>query len=242
MMRKISKFSVVLTLMTSLLWSGCINLKVVRGDGKRLNKTYALANFTAIKINGTYNVTLVQGNTNEVRVVGDGNIIPIVKVESKDNVLNISTSQPFLSDSGINIFVTFSELKNITISGAMILNSQQKLAFDKLTLTDDGASIVNLEMNCVALTLESKGNTTYNLSGATVDLNVDISGSSVLNSKNLLADKAIITTDGSTVCNVNVLTSIDVTAKGTSEVNYYGTPEVSIKKGNTAYVNKVFYE
>lgn len=242
MVRNTNKYWLTLFIITALFLSACVNYKAVKGDGKRESKTYSLHDFSALKINGTYNVTLVQGNTNEVRVEGDNNIIPVINVNLKNDELNISSAQPYLSDSGVNIIITFKELKNISISGAMLLKSQQKLAFDNLSFKDDGASIINLDMNCVSLTIESKGSSTYDLTGATVDFSVGVSSASILNCKNFPADKATINADGSAVCTVNVLTSMEVTAKGTSEVNYYGTPEVAIKKGNTAYVNKVFYE
>ena len=222
--------------------AACVNFESVKGSGHRISKVYPLKDFTDIKIEGTYNVELMQGSSDNVRVESDDNIIPVVKVESKNQELHILASQPFLSDSGVNIVITVKNLKSLTTVGAMNLKSSQKLALDHFTLKDEGASIINMDLNCVSLTVESNGSSTVNLLGATVDFDVEVKGSSVINSKNLITDNAIVLANGSTICNVNVLSSLNITAKGTSEVNYYGTPEVSIKKSNSAYVNKVFNE
>lgn len=189
--------------------------------------------FSKIKANGSVNVELVQGTTSGVHIDGPTDMIEKVKTELNGDVLEISGG-----DDKTKVIVTAPAFTGISTNGAVNVKSQGKLTGERLKIETTGAVDVDLDVDITEIDVVATGASDVKLTGKTQSLSAEISGASDLKAYGLEAEHARLMVSGSSDANVNVKTSIDANASGSSDVRYIGNPvNKTINKSGTADVS-----
>lgn len=189
--------------------------------------------FSKVKVNGSVNVELVQGTANGIHLEGPTDLIEKVKTELEGDLLIINGGDP-----KVKVIVTAPSFRSINTTGAVNLKSQGKLTGEDLRVETSGAVDVDLDVEVTTIDVVATGASDVKLTGKTQSLSAEISGASDLKAYGLEADQARLNVSGSSDANVNVKTTIDANASGSSDVRYLGNPvNKTINKSGTADVH-----
>lgn len=176
----------------------------VKGSGNVVTETRDISGFKALDVSGVFNVEIVAQKEFSVQIEADDNLIPLIKTEVNDGVLEISTEERIKSSSKMTIRISAPDIEKIQASGVA-----------KVSLT---------ELKNAALKIDTSGASKVTVAGETRDLNIEVSGASKIEAANLNSVNADIEASGASKVSVNVTGDLKADCSGASKVTYGGTP------------------
>jgi hypothetical protein len=218
--------SVILFMGISGFSSGCNHLSGVNGDGKVTKETRAVSSFDAIEVSGAFKVYLKQGNTEELIVEADDNILPVIRTEVRGNTLVIDTRKPISHVTSMNVYITFKDLKKAELSGAVDIITESKLNLNEFGLHTSGASDTKMELSAKKLVLDCSGASKLKLTGSATDVSADLSGACDIYAYDLLTENFILDMSGAGKAQINVSKKISAEISGAGSVRYKGSPTI----------------
>jgi hypothetical protein len=203
----------------------------LNGSGKAVTEERAVGQVTEIVHSGIGNVEITSGDTPQLRITADDNILPLIESKNRNGKLVLRTK------SGVSIHpvtpityaLSLQQLDNVTVSGTGNIQATG-LTSDKLTITLSGAGNAMLnDVKCKTLILNISGVGKTTLTGATEKLVVRLSGAGNVEATGLKA--ATVETQISGVGHAKVWATDELKAKvsGAGGIQYKGSPRIEQK-------------
>jgi len=215
-------------LLAFLIITSC-NVIGERGSGNVIRSERKVPSFNAIDVSGAFDVTLAQGTSQSVIIEADDNLMDLIRTEVRGNTLVIETKKPIFHSKSLKVFLTFTDLKSIDISGAVDIQSQGKLNLADLSFSGSGASDTKLDLGVQKLSVDCSGGSKLRLSGSAKDVVVDVSGAVDLFAFDMPAETYTISISGAGKAEISVSKSLNVDISGAATVHYKGNPEKNIQ-------------
>jgi hypothetical protein len=138
--------------MVVILFSHCKKPGCIGKAGPISTHTRNLSSFNALMISDNINVTLVQGDKEEIEINAPNNIIPNITADVKENVLTIANNAGCRwmrnADEKINVRVYFKELARLDYKGSGLIQNVDTLRLPSLHIESvDGAGEINLTLD-----------------------------------------------------------------------------------------------
>ena len=188
-----------------------------------------LGSFTSLEVSSGIDVYLSQGNTNSVEIEADNKSFKDLIVEVDGDALVIKIDRNFMdwfaSHGSIKAYVSFRDLKEISLSGGCDLKGQGDLTFKNLRLRASGGSDINMALKANELEAESSGGSDVKLAGYAAKFHGSASGGSDMKAEQLETEDAEVSASGGSDVDIRVNHSLKASASGGSDVYYYGDPE-----------------
>ncbi len=193
----------VLVLLGGCHWGGL--REGTSGSGKTKVEKRSLSGFKAVNVSGAYEVEIVAQKEAGVELEGDDNLLPLVRTEINNGVLDIFNERPFSTRNAIRVRISAPQLDAVSTSGASdIVVSNVKS--DDFNLSTSGAS--NLKVSGEARTFA-----------------LEMSGAGEVDAKDLRSEKVSVNSSGAAEATVYATEDLYVSASGAGTVNYYGDPK-----------------
>lgn len=210
-----------------LALSGCAEDCVV-GTGQAEQRTLAVAPFTAIEVEGSIDVIIEKGTSQEVVVEAPAALIPLLKTEVRDGKWTISTTKCWTSMGTFVVHITTPLINNIDLEGSGSATAADVFGAGDIQLSSSGSGAITLN-NVVAkkIVVEADGSGTVNISGTCAQLSASLSGSGDFNGKGLTANTADISSEGSGNASITAITTLEASVQGSGTISYAGKPNVS---------------
>jgi len=206
----------------TILITACLYLNSYAQMEKR-----ELEDFSVLKMRNAVELILVQGDKNEIEIVGAYvESFPNIKTEVTNGVLSIYTEGKVKWDKNINVYLTYKELKGIELSGASELSGLSTITAEQFYLKGSGATKTDLNMLVGELAINFSGASEIKLGGNADNFKVNLSGASNLKAADFVAKNVEIDVSGASDIKVNATESISGKATGASNVNVKGSPSV----------------
>jgi hypothetical protein len=199
------------------------------GSGNLIKQDRKVSSFNGIEVSGAFNVMLTQGTTNSVTVEADDNLMDLIKTEVRGNILVIDNKKPISGSKSLKVYITFTELKSIDLSGAVEVSSQNKLTLADLSISGSGSSDCKLDMDVQKLGIDCSGGSKLKLSGSAKDVNLDASGAVDLLAFDFPAENYKVEISGAGKAEINVSKELNVEISGAGNVRYKGNPTKNIQ-------------
>jgi len=199
------KAFIVISILIAVTSIGCNGLGV-KGSGILKDEERSVENFDKIDISGYYEVRISLGKHNSFKILGDDNLIPLVKSEINGNTLHIWNKKNISPRRHIRIEIVTESLEGISSSGASkILLKNYK--GDELTIKGSGAG-------------------SFNLSGEVETLNAELSGAVNLRADDLVANEVFVEISGASDADVYAKDELHAEISGVGNIEYSGNPKV----------------
>ena len=139
----------------------------IKGSGNLITKEIPVKSFDQLISSGVYSLLLSQGNTEQVKIEADDNLMDLVIVENEGSKLTIRMKKDanYSSKNKMKVYVTFKKLKSMDLSMVGETSSEESLTFDKLSLNNASVGSVNLDMAVHDFHMENSSVGTVKLSG-----------------------------------------------------------------------------
>ncbi len=207
------KIRFVLLISLLILLAACqtteVPIETVAGSGAVITEARAVVGFSGVQINMGADLVLTQGDTENLEIEADNNLMPYILTEVRGNVLvietpdnvNLAPSQP------IQVRMAFEELNAINV-------------FGRSNITAD-------DLNLEALELHFEGSGSTRLTGQVARQTIFIRGQATLNNMELDTAHTRVEISGSGTVEVNASDTLDVRIAGMGFVYYTGSPQIT---------------
>ncbi|WP_143305043.1 head GIN domain-containing protein [Chitinophaga vietnamensis] len=214
----------------------------VKGSGNVIKEERKISSFHRLKVDGSMNVELSQGDTKAV-VEADDNIVPVIELVNDGNgtlTVRFKRNTSISTHHDITVYLTSNEVDDIALAGSGDLKFNNKFSSKedvKISLT--GSGNVNGAIAAPAVKASISGSGNIHISGETRDVNVSIAGSGDFFGEELMAENASVKIMGSGDARVHASVKLDAKIAGSGDVKYKGTPQVSSSVAGSGTVQKI---
>ncbi|TAM98870.1 MAG: DUF2807 domain-containing protein [Chitinophagaceae bacterium] len=201
----------------------------ITGNGNIQSQMRETGSFHKIDCSGTFHVFLTQGNSTQVKVETDENLLPYVITEVNGNTLDLKIKKEVSPNpsKSINVYVTLPELDALNVSGVCKVQSQNILQSDHLKINVSGTADMDLKLSTGSLTTSISGTAKMNLQGKASSSKLSISGSGNVTADDLATDNTEAHISGMGKLHVNAQKELTVSVSGMGKVWYKGNPAVN---------------
>jgi hypothetical protein len=225
MKKLLKKMSLTLVALT-MVFSSTVNAQFwgTKGNGIVKKQDREIGSFSAISSSSGIDVYLRQGDKESVTVEADENLLDLIVTRIKGDKLVIKTEDPIRRAKKLNVYVTFVNVNEISVSSGSDLESSHPLKFEDLDISVSSGADAELELKAINLTCSVSSGADANLSGTANSFYGKASSGSDLRAADLKAKicKAKASSGGDV--SVYAIESIEASASSGGDVNYYGEP------------------
>lgn len=191
------------------LFNFSLNFGGVHGSGNVVSEKRGLSGFKAVDVGGVFQIEITSQKEFGVEVEADDNLLPLIKTEVRNGILNIETERKLSSSNPLRVRISAPDIDKLEVSGA--------------------ANVILNDLKNSGLSVDSSGASKIKISGETEKLTVDVSGATKVDAESLTAENATVDARGASHVNVNVTGQLRSDASGASKIVYSGSP-VSVEK------------
>jgi len=200
--------------------------KTIKGDGHIKKETRSVAGFSSLSSHGPINVKIQQGQSDQIEVEADENLLPYIETKVEDGKLVVQTKKNvnLKTTSKMVVYVSMTTIKSLQLSGSGDIET---------TGNFEGAERSQI-------LLSGSGNIHFS-SGAFKDVDFAVSGSGNIMAKGGSANGVSVSISGSGNIYVSDITAQNVEVK----ISGSGNTKVSADKSLTAKISgsgNVFYK
>lgn len=174
-------------------------------EGDRVTKTYEISDFTKLDVSNAFEITVKVGGKASLKITGDENILPYIRVKNKENELEIGFENNRHNIGNILVEITVENLESVDLSGACKIKVE-------------GISTDSFE-------LDMSGSSSGELSGKVKKFEIDLSGATKLDASQLISEAVEIEASGASNAEIYAVSSVDAETSGASNITIYGDPE-----------------
>jgi hypothetical protein len=207
--------------------SGNAQWKKIKGNGKIVTEKITTASYDEINVSGFFDVVLVSGTEGAINIKGEENVLPLIKMEVKDNVLKIYTEKNINISTKENITITipFEQISFVSLSGSGDIKTKNTIVATNFKAKLSGSGDMNLDVKATNFEVNISGSGDVVLTGSSENFTSKISGSGDVNAADLITKKANLTISGSGDMKVNCSESLYARVSGSGDIEYKGNPQ-----------------
>ncbi len=202
----------------------------IQGNGSIKKQTRELAHFTGVSLSLPGSMELRLGNSENITIETDDNLLPMIESVIENGVLKIRPVKrnAQLHTRHLKITVNARDIDRLALGGSGSIDADalrgKKLQFD---LGGSGSiSVKGMESDAVSINVGGSGNLKSG-TGNAGSLSVSIGGSGDVDVGQVRSKDASVSVAGSGEAVVWATNDLNVTIAGSGDVNYYGDPKVN---------------
>ena len=235
-----------------------LKARPIKADSSKISSEQRdLKGFSAIEVDGSLDVILVQG-TNELVTVNapDEKIFKYIKTEVHGGVLKIyieknnefnwgnwghfNARNPGERPNKIMVEVRITEIKSIQASVSSNIYFKNSINCKNLNLDISGSASVSGMIKAKSISGSIHASGSVNFSGRSDDVNLTVSGSAVFNANNLLTNNITIDLQGSSTASIIATHIIIAHLNGNSNLTYTGSAnQIELYKTGNSIVKRI---
>jgi hypothetical protein len=206
-------------------------------------ETRQLEDFSTIAVSGNAEMVLVQGDTPQVVIEADPEVMEHLKVEVKNGHLELGLhwwlGMIFIAWKPVKYTVTYRQIEALTVSGSVKVRAAHIEAPQfKFVLSGSGTFVIE-KLTTETLHATISGSGTLDFSGTVRRQDLHISGSAKVEAWALDSQSASVRVSGSGDLMLKVSNDLDVSISGSGSVRYMGSPRVNQSISGSGSVKQV---
>jgi hypothetical protein len=223
-------FFILIGIALVLPWS-CRNIcgddDSIYGSGVVMEEVREVDSFHSVEIWGSCDLYFVKGATQELRIITDDNILPLILTWVRhDGTLIIESKGSYTSSVGVKVYVSMMEIRGFVISGSGSITGESPFSPRELHLMIAGSGSMHMNVRAQKVWSSIAGSGNLHLAGGAEYHNVTIAGSGNLEALDFLVSCYTIQIPGSGECRIHVEDVLNVVIAGSGNVYYRGYPSV----------------
>ena len=188
-----------------------------------------LSGFNAVNVAGPFDVDIIQGSTESVKVEAPSDVMDRILTEVNGGVLKIYNKHDNWNwgdfwghHKKILVHVTIKDINSINISGSGDVSFREGITANSLKLHISGSGDMTGKLNAKTLESSITGSGDMKLSGNAESSTVSVVGSGDFTARNLLTVSSAVRVSGSGDAEINASDKVDAAVNGSGDVRYTG--------------------
>lgn len=184
------------------------------------------SDFEGLKVSQGITVYLSQGNSVDLSVEADENIIDLLVTEVKGDVLHIYFDKNVSRAKAKNVYLTMNKIEKIKTSSGAHVRSEHDLSAKSLELSCSSGSSMKIEVDAQEISGSTSSGADMRISGSSNSFKGDASSGSQIHARDLKTNKSNV--DVSSGAGIYIYAQEELTAHASSGgyVNYDGEPKI----------------
>lgn len=204
------------------------------------NEERMLQPFDKLDVAGDVKVFLTKGAEEKAKVVASGIELSDVIVTVNGKTLRIELSRGIHKDANVEVWVTYKEMRDISVSSSGRLSLQNALEGDKVVLNANTNGVIDAELKLTTVDVTVNNGGTIRLNGKTGSVDAKVSTKGILSALELKSDSTYVQVGTAGTAKVFAANLLDANVKLGATLTYSGSPkQKSIKSGIGTTVNEV---
>jgi len=194
------------------------------GNGNMETKKIDVDNFDEVSVYGNYSIFLEQSDQPGLTLTADENLMKYIEASVNGSKLEIESTKNIKSDEGLELYITYKELKELEVGGASSIENEGILRGKSFNLDMSGAGSVemNVELEQLSLTISGAGSVKFK--GVVEEQDIDMSGAGEYGAEDLRSQICKISISGVGGADVNVEQKLVGEVSGVGGITYFGNP------------------
>jgi hypothetical protein len=197
-----------------------------------------LNSFDKLKVSSEVKLFLSKGNEDKVKIVTTG--IDPTEVETIINgkTLQIALKRGIYIDVNVEIFLTYKEIREISVGSSGRVSVQNPLAGDKMVLIANTNGEIDAELFLRTVDIRVGQGAVIRLKGKIGSIDAKVSTGGILTALDIQSDSTYVRVNSAGTAKVNAIFLLDANVRTGGTLTYSGSPKsCSIKSGLGASVN-----
>ncbi|SFE67930.1 head GIN domain-containing protein [Thermoflexibacter ruber] len=201
--------------------------------------------FKTVKIGGSFNVTLQEGNTESVKITASGIDLDDIITENEGSTLNIRIRNDKWNSRNnynytVDIVLTYKNLEKINSSGSSRISTKSTIKSEDFELALSGSGKFKGALATQRLNVSLSGSGDIEITGNTKEQSISISGSGDVQAIDLKSSFTKINISGSGNAKVHASEELDARVSGSGDIRFAGNPQKQIfKSSGSGSIKKV---
>lgn len=200
-------------------------------------------NFNAIKVSSGIDLYIKMGDSEEVKVVADDDLIDKLITEVNDGTLRIYMKKSNWGNWGFSkarkVYVTVSELSAIDASSGSDVNCENTLKGETLKVRASSGSDVSLDVVYKNFSLDTSSGSDARVTGKTKNFEAEASSGSDIKAQELESVICKVRVSSGSDATVSVSDELYAKASSGGDIKYYGNPGIKdINESSGGDVNR----
>ncbi len=173
-------FNLILLIMIPLPGS-CISSPQwlpVKGSGEPVDRNYKVSDFQGIDVSGGFDVTIIQGNLEDVTITAQENLFEHIIVKVEQGILRIYTERGvmIMATKPMKARISFKSIDNLQVSGGGDIVAETPVNVPKLDVNISGGGDLRSVINTDELICKVSGGGDAQIDGSIKNYNLNVSG------------------------------------------------------------------
>jgi len=228
---------IVAAVIVAVIGSAAVYFWLLPGNLK--TEEMEFSDFTAVEVDGAFEVSVTQSSSYSVIIIADEKIIDNVEVTQTEDTLKIGM-EPGIYTGTRKAEITMPELDKLLLSGATRGTVEGFSSSNSFVLGLSGASSLEMtNINVGDAEIEVSGASTLNARGTASDLAALVSGASNVDLSDFPVNDADVNLSGASRATINLDGRLDAEVSGASTLEYMGDPTMGdINTSGSSTINK----
>lgn len=228
-MKTLVKITVLITTYLIILFttSSCIveGVTGIKGSNNVVSEDREISsNYESIKVAQGITVYLTLGNSTDINVEADDNIIDLLITEVKDNELKIYFKKNVYKAKARNVYLTSKNISQIRTSSGAQVTSENTIQTNTLDLDASSGSSIKVRVNTKEISSEASSGANIKIKGKTTRFSAKASSGSSIKADDLITTNANVKASSGSNINVNVSGQLTAKASSGGDIDYEGNP------------------
>lgn len=177
----------------------------ITGNGNIVTKEVSVGAFDALSVSGVFELKLLQGSKEQVKIEADENLQDLFQVKNEGSNLKIEMKKGvnYTSKKKIKVYITFRNMKSLNLSMVGNVSTEDKLSFTNLKLENSSVGSVDLDLSAQDLDIQNNSVGNMTLSGKAQNAVIRHSGVGSFKASDLLVQSMDIEASGVGSAEVN---------------------------------------
>lgn len=219
----------------------------IKGSGNIVTVQETVDPYNQITVHHGFNLKMVHGDSFELTIDIDDNLIDYLEVYTEDGCLSLGMkSDVIIRDGTLNAVVKTNDIEFLKGTGATKISlgndvvSKNKfemklsgaceikgtIVSETVSIINSGAAVSKLKIHSRELFAKLSGASEFKASGQVEEVNMTVSGASSIRAGDLVCERADVRLSGASNLKLNVQQYIEMTASGGSDIVIIGHPQV----------------
>jgi len=209
----------------------CSKDTCIHGEGTIVSQELAIAEFSGVKLSGTFNMVLQKGPEIKVVATGQPNILNYISTTVENGIWNAEFLDGCYNDYQVTVYVNHPNIKEFGSNGSGSINVIGRLdSLENLTIYNTGGGNIYCTDSLIIenfLNVDLSGSGFIEVMGTASNQNINISGSGNYKAYDLFSENVTISIPGSGDAMVNASSSLEAFLSGSGSIYYTGDPELT---------------
>ena len=206
----------------------------IEGSGHVITKDVPVQSFNQLEASGVFNVSLIQGDKESVKIEAEDNLQQLFEVRNEGSKLIASMKKDshFNSKKRMTVYVSFKNLKSMDLKMVGNLSSEGNLNFGDLALDNKSVGSVELALSAQKIDIKNKSVGNLKLSGKAENAVIRSNSVGAIKAADLVVQTMDIDNDGVGSAEVNAAKELKVKDSFLGKVK-------NVSTSNLKRINKV---